>query len=674
MSLPFLQLLLDWIALHPTWSGAIIFLIALLESLAVVGLFMPGAVLLFGVGTVVAAGSFPLSHGLLWVAAGAITGDGLSFLLGRHYREHLREIWPLRRYPQLLARGEQFFGRHGGKSVLIGRFVGPIRPVIPAIAGMLGMPPARFFLINIGSALVWAPAYILPGVVFGASLGLASQVAGRLVVLLLLLLVAIWLAVWLVFRLYRLLLPHADATIEGLLEWGYAHPRLGRITVAVLDPHHRELRGLLQFAGLLLLSVWLFLTTLGLVLRGPPLGLDTAIFNLLQGLRSPWADEVMVLLGGLGGAPVILAVATSMFGWLLLAGHRISALYWLAAVAFGGLAPVVLKLMLKVPRPLELFSGWLTWGFPSWHVSLCATLYGFLAVLVATELRPARRWLVYAAALVITIVVGLSRLYLGVHWLSDVVGGLALGLAWVSVLGLAYRRHSPKPIGVRGPATVTFAAFLLTGAWYVAGPYRADLVQYAPQPAVKVMTVGDWLGERWRTFPAYRLDLEGDRKQPLELQWVGELSEIEAFLREHGWRQPVPLTPANALLWFAPDAKLANLPVLPQVHAGVHEALVLVRNEGSGTDQRLLVLRLWPTEWRINGAQRLWLGSIDYLEAVRPLPLFSVPTTVDDQGGALAQIEDELRALEQRRVRRPLPGAGKGDKLLLLKGPEGRQR
>src|SRR4030067_599565 len=101
-----LQPLIDWIAQHPTWAGIIIFLISVSESLAVVGLFVPGVAMMFGIGALVGAGAYPLLPCIAWAVAGAVVGDGLSFWLGYHYKEHLREMWPLRRYPPVRARGE----------------------------------------------------------------------------------------------------------------------------------------------------------------------------------------------------------------------------------------------------------------------------------------------------------------------------------------------------------------------------------------------------------------------------------------------------------------------------------------------------------------------------------------------------------------------------------------
>ena len=142
-------------------------------------MFVPGTVVMFGIGAMIAAGSMELLPTLLLAAVGAVLGDGISYLIGRHYHQRLRVIWPFRNYPDMIARGVDFFHKHGGKSVLLARFVGPVRPLIPAVAGMLDMPARRFFAGGYAASALWAPAYILPGLLFGASLGLAAEIAGR---------------------------------------------------------------------------------------------------------------------------------------------------------------------------------------------------------------------------------------------------------------------------------------------------------------------------------------------------------------------------------------------------------------------------------------------------------------------------------------------------------------
>ena len=394
MNLDSLQPVLDWTRAHQDWAELAVFGIACGESLAVVGLVLPGALLLFGAGALVAVGALELWPTLLWAAAGAVAGDGLSFWFGRHYQQRLRVMWPMRRYPELVGRGVDFFYRHGGKSILLGRFVGPLRAFIPAVAGMLGMPVGRYLAINLCSALLWSPAHILPGVVFGASLDLAGEVAGRLVMLLVLLIVVIMVLLWLAQRVYLFVLPRANDYLYRLLTWSGRHPWLGKLSGTLVDPDQPEARGLLVFGLILLASAWFFFRILHGVLGAPSaLPLDTAVYQLLQGLRTPWADQLMVLMTELGDVQVYVPVTVALLAWLLLRGRHSAAAHLLSAVGFGVLLSQGLKYALKVPRPPSAQLVLHDPSFPSGHASISMALYGFLAVLLARELSARRRWL-----------------------------------------------------------------------------------------------------------------------------------------------------------------------------------------------------------------------------------------------------------------------------------------
>lgn len=161
-----------WLLANPDWIAATVLLIAFIESFAIIGILVPGVFLLYVAAFLAGTGllTLPLALGMAFL--GAVLGDGLSFLLGWKYKGNVRR-WPvLRDNTQWMDRGEQFIHAHGAKSIVAGRFIGPIRPLMPLIAGTLSMPPMRFFTINVVSAIAWAPVYILPGYALGAALDL----------------------------------------------------------------------------------------------------------------------------------------------------------------------------------------------------------------------------------------------------------------------------------------------------------------------------------------------------------------------------------------------------------------------------------------------------------------------------------------------------------------------
>jgi membrane protein DedA with SNARE-associated domain len=162
---------LDFIAANAHWAAAIMFITAFGESFALVGLLFPGTALLIAAGALTAAGSLPYGPIIGGAVAGAVLGDTVSYWIGRRYGGGIVRIWPFSRRPELLVSGIGFFERHGGKSVFIGRFFGPVRAVIPLAAGIMRMPPGAFWFANVTSAIVWAPMLLL----FGDAIGEAGD-------------------------------------------------------------------------------------------------------------------------------------------------------------------------------------------------------------------------------------------------------------------------------------------------------------------------------------------------------------------------------------------------------------------------------------------------------------------------------------------------------------------
>jgi membrane protein DedA with SNARE-associated domain len=158
---------LRFIGDHAQWAGPVLFLLAFGESLAFLSLLLPATAVLVGAGGLIAAGALDFWVVMLWAAPGAWLGDAVSYWIGRHCGDSIAGMWPFRSRPALIENGRSFFERHGGKSVFIGRFFGPVRAVIPLVAGMMKMPERRFQFFNASSSVVWVPMLLAPGMAVG---------------------------------------------------------------------------------------------------------------------------------------------------------------------------------------------------------------------------------------------------------------------------------------------------------------------------------------------------------------------------------------------------------------------------------------------------------------------------------------------------------------------------
>lgn len=148
---------------HQALTPAVVFALAFGESLALISLFVPATVILIAIGALIGASG--LEFWPIWGAAalGAALGDALSYWFGFYYKERAKTFWPLSRRPDLVARAEDFFTRFGIWGVAVGRFFGPVRAVVPLIAGILAMRQVPFQVANITSAAVWAFVLLAPG-------------------------------------------------------------------------------------------------------------------------------------------------------------------------------------------------------------------------------------------------------------------------------------------------------------------------------------------------------------------------------------------------------------------------------------------------------------------------------------------------------------------------------
>ncbi len=156
--------LIAFVSAH-AWLGYLtLFLAALLEAVPVVGSVIPGSTIILALSALVPGGELKLEGVLAAATAGAMLGDGTAFWIGHRAKDEILHSWPMSNYPRVVAQSEAFFRRWGTLAVFFARFVPPVRAFVPITAGALGMPPLRFYAVNIPAILLWAPAHVLPGV------------------------------------------------------------------------------------------------------------------------------------------------------------------------------------------------------------------------------------------------------------------------------------------------------------------------------------------------------------------------------------------------------------------------------------------------------------------------------------------------------------------------------
>jgi membrane protein DedA with SNARE-associated domain len=630
-----------WISAHPVAAGGLVFLVAFCDALAVVGIVVPALPLLFAVGVLVGLGHVSGPYALAAAVLGALLGDGLSYWIGRRWGPSMREHWPFRRYPQLLHRGEALFRRHGNKGIVIARYVGAVRPFVPAVAGMLRVPLRRYLPASLFAAVTWAAAFLAPGWIFGASYDAVAAVADRLALALLALLVVLALAWAVVLHAWRWFAHHADTLLARALRWSSAHPRLGRYAQALVDPHRPESAPLALLAACLLAIGWAWFALLALVLgHGGPLLLDQTVYSAMATLRNPLADRLMAALATLGDAQVLLPAIGAVMAWLLLRRRWIAAGYWLAALCFGWALTAGLDAWIDMPRPPGAPDGF---GFPSIAVTMATIALGFFAVLIARALPGRRRVWPYVVGGALVTTIGFARLYLGAHWLSDIVGGVLLGISWLLALGIAYRSHVPRPLDMRPLAAAFYCALAIAGLWHAgraAGPLLARFE--APAPTHAIAATSWWDGDGWRELPARRNERSSGRRWPLDLQVAGPLERVRETFAARGWREQRQADWLDVLGLLDDDRAPSAQAVLPAT-LGSEAEILLLRHPGTiaGEEQ---VLHVWRAPAVLDDGSPLWLGSAQTMRHRRVLDTIGLWQPVPDRDAADAAVRVALSA------------------------------
>lgn len=426
------------------WGYLVIFLGAMLESAAFLGLIIPGESLVLVAGFLAAQGILDLDVLIVTVAIGAALGDSIGYEMGRwlgrpalvRYGSHFGLT------DARVDRADAFFARHGSKAIFIGRFVGFARAIVPFLAGSSRMPYRKFLPYNVLGAALWSSAVVLLGYFLGASWRTAERWIGRASAILGGILLFFLLFAW----LYRRAVRH-EAGIKQAWERLLQRPRIVALRLrfapqieflhARLSP--RGYLGLNLTLGALVLigASWLFGGIAEDVLTGDPLTvIDVRVAEWFHARATPVLTQSMLVITHLHG-PIAISILMAL-AVLYLAWKR--DWYWLiclmVTVPSGMLLNVLMKHAFHRARPNfdDPLLALSAYSFPSGHVAGTTLFYGVLAAMLVSKIDTwRRRVIIVLGAIGLILLVALSRVYLGVHYLSDVLGGFAEAMAWLTL-------------------------------------------------------------------------------------------------------------------------------------------------------------------------------------------------------------------------------------------------
>ncbi|MEN5238387.1 MULTISPECIES: bifunctional DedA family/phosphatase PAP2 family protein [Pseudomonas] len=424
-----LDSLTSWLGANPQWLGLAIFVVACVECLAIAGIIVPGTVLLFAVAVLAGSGAFSLGETLLLGFLGGLLGDAISYAVGKYFHQNIRRLPLLRSHPEWIGSAEAYFQRYGIASLLVGRFIGPLRPMLPMVAGMFDMPLPRFIAVSLVAGAGWSVAYLLPGWATGAAM--------------------------------RLPLPEGFWLDAGII-FGTLAVLIGlSLNSSIRDQRHgtRLVAALSGVAVAALFVGWPFLSEF-----------DQGVMTLVQEHRSQALDGAVVMITRLGDFRTQFFLGGLLTGLLLLARQWRHALFAGSVLIGTAIANGTLKWLFARARPEVLSDPLTSYSMPSGHSSAAFAFFLVLAVLAGRGQPPRMRLTWVMLGCLPALAIALSRVYLGAHWPTDILAGALLACC-VCALGLTlvqYRQPltalSQRVWWLVLPACVALLAFFVLHA------------------------------------------------------------------------------------------------------------------------------------------------------------------------------------------------------------------
>lgn len=667
------------------WGYAIAFLIAFSESLALIGAFIPGTILIVVFGFLSAHGDLNVWILITVSAVGAILGDSTSYFLGTKGTKLFKKENRILNISHL-EKGKHFFAKYGDRSIFVGRFIGVLRPIVPFVAGAARMEMRTFLFWNVVSGVSWSVAYIFLGYFFGDSFSSIEIWAGRVgvfVVLLILAIFALWYLIkkstsfWKVLYSYVCSIWHVFRTHKNTRTFIHRHPSVVRF---LRNRFRKDLFFGLPVTVLSILFIGVLYTLVGvlqdIIAFDPIVFVDVRFAHLLSMFRDSGLIQFFLAVTAFGTVPVVIVVLLSASALGLLWNKRryVEAL-WITVLG-SQLFVLLGKYFVHRVRPDGLISVYYepSFSFPSGHAAIAVALYGFITYMLWQHVHSfKKKTTVLFVGVVFIFLLGFSRLYLGVHFLSDVIGGYLDGVMWL-IVGVAivlWRKYTlhEKPILVSRRKALHVTAFVVVSVLVMSViysfSYSSRVSSFSGRTDItktRVVSV-DNLFSGPLALPIYTKGIIGASHVPINIIIVApDFQSLKNVFKKAGWYRSDPVT--ISVLTRAAIAAMFNqeylrAPVSPFFWDRKVNNINFERPTSANTIRERYHVRVWDTGAVTQAGKHIYVATISLDTGLKWFVVHRISPDINTQRDFLTSTLENANMVISRRyitLSKPMTG------------------
>jgi len=449
------------------------------------------------------------------------------------------------------------------------------------------------------------------------------------------------------------------------------YPRTVTFVARRLDPNDPWGLPATIAAAVILAGMWFFGGLIqDLIGKDPLVTLDVRLHNSVPLVRTPGMTWFMLALTELGSPAVLWIIAIGSAALSLSRGKRRLAATFVLAIAGSGMLSAVLKAAVGHARPSDALIAAHEASFPSGHMLSGAVMYGLIAyLLLGSHVGPALRSFGTTLLLLLIVGIGLSRLYLGVHWPSDLLGSLAVALICLALLlfFLHFERPLPRIDGISIPLSQSLLQALGLAMFVVAIAAGALLMRYTKIVPVGLPAPGHRVARAAlaTTLPAdiprRAEDLVGNPMEPVALVFVGSQNQVIAAFNRAGWTLadlPTPLRVTKEGLAALRNQPDPSGPATPAYLADRPQTLTFEKPDPSTRGvRRRHHTRVWQTQYcAIPGCQPVWVATASFdngieLSASLHLPTHRIDPNIDAERALIVSDLTSAGAVELGTIR-----------------------